>query len=124
MGQEGLRGWIGEYFAQGMDEVWAIFQDRRHARDRDGGWQLEGMLRLQDGDHLTIYALDGSVLWSGELRARGGRWGLGRRRSPGQSVWHPAQVTAERWRGWLRHQPPLEAELRRPAGAGSGEPDT
>lgn len=115
-----LRGWLGEYWAQGMDEVWSIFQDRRHARDREGGWELAGTYRLAQGDRLTLFGEDGDVLWSGEIRGR--RAGLlGRRRlHPHHPAWSPAGIETARWQGWLRHDPPLNALLRRPGEGASG----
>ena len=114
MAQE-LHGWISEYTAQGMEgDVWLIFQDRAYARDREGGWDMAGMYRLQEKDALTIFDEQGQVLWSGVIATRpSGLFNLFKRR-PGHPDWSPTDVSLIDWHNWFRHQPPLEAILKRP----------
>lgn len=103
-------GWLGTYWAQGMEEPeWLIFQDRRFTTGRPGGWLLEGMHRLQAGDRLEILGPQGERLWQGELRAR--RQGWFGNLTPSQPEWHPEEVSLEIWQGWFRRDPPLEAHL-------------
>ena len=109
-----LRGWISEYSAQGMEgDFWRIFQDHAYAQSRDAGWEMQGMHVVGEGHELTIFAPDGSVCWRGVITAtRSGRFGLCTL-APGHPDWAPAGVAPEEWTSWFRHQPPLEAELRK-----------
>lgn len=106
-------GWVSDFWEQGMEgERWHLFQDAAHAQGREQGWRREGMLLLQSGDELTIFADDGSLRWQGVLLARRLRW-FGRKVSPHESAWHPHDVTVELWQGWFRQQPALIATLVR-----------
>ena len=87
-----------------MEEpAWMIFQDRER------GWSLEGMHRLGEGDQLTIYDAEGSILWNGVLEKR--RRGWFGSLSPSHSEWHPEGVALEQWRAWFTSKPPLEADF-------------
>lgn len=105
-------GWISDYTAQGMEgERWHIFQDRNYSADRTHGWQLEGMHPLQSGDHLTIFADDGRVLWAGHLAPSRRRWFSHRQVLPSEPAWHPPDVAAATWLDWFQQQPALVAIL-------------
>ncbi|MEM7346910.1 MAG: hypothetical protein AAF485_21945 [Chloroflexota bacterium] len=109
-----IQGWIAEYSAQGMEgETWLTIQDKSYSRDRQGGWRLEGMCILEIGDQLTIFGLDGQLLWSGLIQPRRtGFLGL-KKTSPNHPDWSPETVDLVTWRRWFRHSPPLEAILIR-----------
>lgn len=91
---------------------WPIFQDRRHTTGKPGGWLRTGMVRLQSGDHLTLYDAEQKVLWSGELLPLKAGWF--RTVSPGTLDWHPADISNDTWRSWLTADPPIQAALRSP----------
>lgn len=82
---------------------------------------VEGLDRpfpLANGQHLTIYAEDGSVLWSGTLRFVKRRWWEQHKLS--YEIWaneKPAGVSYARWMEWFAHEPPLKAtvEVEEPA---------
>lgn len=67
---------------------------------------------LEDGQQLMIYAMDGTILWSGRLHFVKRRW------------WHqhhlPMRIWSEkkqnrvsywRWMEWFTHDPPLKASV-------------
>lgn len=77
---------------------------------------VEGLDRpfffLENGQRLTLYAEDGSVLWSGVLCFVRRRWWD--RRRPPSGVWSevkPVGVSYARWMEWFAHQPPLRAPV-------------
>ncbi|MCA9917259.1 MAG: hypothetical protein KC445_04870 [Anaerolineales bacterium] len=67
---------------------------------------------LQSGDHLAIFAEDGDVLWSGEIRwVRRRFW---ERHQLDAGIWatHKQQgIAYGQWLAWFWHQPPLVASL-------------
>ena len=94
-----------------MEEpAWLVFQDAQHIRS-DSDWGREGMHSLQDGDHLTIYASDGAVAWTGVMKTR--RLGWFSKLYAGSRDWYPEDVEAAQWLSWFEASPSLDAELRR-----------
>lgn len=70
------------------------------------------------GDELTLFAADGSVLWSGILRPIYSYGFLGLRRvHPGDGHWFPQGTSLQQWRTWLTQLPQLRAAIRRVAPA-------
>jgi hypothetical protein len=68
-------------------------------------------LFLADGQHLTIYAPDDTILWQGRLRFVGR--GRERHNLP-TGVWADGkqeEVPYDRWLGWFLHEPPLRAAM-------------
>lgn len=100
----------------------AIYDGELHAY-WEQGWEgrieyavaIEGQPRpffLTTGQHLTIYAEDGSVLWQGVLRfvSRGRE-----QHSLPYGIWSDFKqqgVPYGRWIAWFVHQPPLRAVIR------------
>ena len=104
-------GWISLYQTQGMDDPLYVFQDAHFAKSRTEGWELQGLVILAPGHHLTIFADSGDVLWSGELKPR--RKCLGWL-YPKQAVgWFAHGTDWKTWHGYFCHQPPLKAQLQR-----------
>lgn len=99
-----MDGWISTFWEQGMEEYpWLIFQDETFTEGES--WLREGMHQLQAGDHLTIFAPDGDVLWQGELRPRRQGWF-------GRSTLVPPEVGEGQWDSWFYLKPSLRARLK------------
>lgn len=106
-------GWIYEYWEQGWEgDFHRIFQDARFCDSRLQGWRHEGIVRLADGQRLTILTDDDAILWAGRLLARKIRPCDRVPTQPWQPDWHPLAVPAETWAGWFGAQPPLRAILQ------------
>ncbi len=67
---------------------------------------------LENGMRLTIYAEDGTLLWSGRLRfVRRRCWD---KHPPQMRIWSDKKqscVSYARWLEWFTHTPPLKATL-------------
>lgn len=84
---------------------------------------VEGLGRpffLESGQRPTIYAEDGSVLWSGTLRFVKRRW-WDQHNLP-YGIWsdeRQAGVSYAQWMEWFAHKPPLKATVEvQPENAG------
>ncbi len=110
-----MEGYISSYWEQGWEGYsLQVFQDAAHCDEQTGQWSFDGTYLIEEGDVLSIYSQDGSVLWEGEVRHhRDGIlarwWAHLRGRTP--------TVSAEQWKAWFDHKPPLKARLRIPSGA-------
>lgn len=103
-----MKGWISTFFEQGMEEpAWFIFQDERFTQGDQ--WSRDGMHRLGDGDHLTIFKPDGQILYCDVLRHR--KVGFFRKIYAGNHDWSPPEIALETWQAWFNSHPPLRAEL-------------
>lgn len=111
-----MDGFVSHYWAQGMEEgEWLVFQEAAHVRRRDDGseeWAMEGMWPIEPGASLTIFAEDGSVLWSGTLALRRtGLFGVF-----GRTTLAPPGIEEARWLEWFHRVPPLKARYESPRG--------
>lgn len=96
------QGYLEAYWEQG----WEGRIDYALAVD---GWSTPFI--LADGQHLTIYAPDGAVLWQGRLRfvSRGREQ---HNLSTGIWAYEKQQgVSYGQWMAWFLHQPPLRAAV-------------
>jgi hypothetical protein len=68
MTEQALDGVIFAWMEQGMEgTVWA-FQDERHVAVDENGepkWSYSGLHVLENGDHLIVFDIDGSIRWQG-----------------------------------------------------------
>jgi hypothetical protein len=103
-------GWISLYQTQGMTSPLHVFQDARFAKSRTQGWEARGLVILERGHHLTIFADTGNVLWSGRLRPR--RNWLALIYSRREVGWFPENTDWKTWHGYFCQQPPLPSELQ------------
>ncbi len=106
-------GWIAEYWEQGWEgNFWRIFQDARFCASRTEGWSPAGIIRLEDGQHLTVFDDAGVILWSGRLQARQLSRCERHHTQPWQPGWHPVGVPDETWAAWFNAHPALRARLQ------------
>lgn len=73
---------------------------------------LDHPFLLENGQRLTIYAEDGSILWSGTLRFVTRRW-RDKHNLP-YGIWSnvkQAGVSYAQWMEWFLHKPPLKATV-------------
>jgi hypothetical protein len=78
----------------------------------DYGWSMEGMHLLKNGQTLTIFAPDDSVLWSGILKTRFQGFLNSQTIQPHQNHWHPKDVPRDTWNKWFGQKPSLKAEIQ------------
>lgn len=65
-----IHGIAFDWFETGTEGVVWVVQDERHISTKEDGspsWSYDGLKVLRDGDHLTLYAKDGSVTWEGVI---------------------------------------------------------
>ena len=70
------------------------------------------LLVLKNGDRLTIYTKDNSVLWSGEIRFVRRAWFD--RHQLNADIWSGSKqkgVSYKNWLAWFWHKPPFKAHL-------------
>lgn len=98
-----MNGELRAYFEQGWEGMIA------YAFQPDDSGQP---IFLQSGHHLTIFAADGTRLWSGRLHfVRRRRWD---RHHLHARIWAYSRqngVSYAQWLDWFWRQPPLRAEL-------------
>jgi hypothetical protein len=67
---------------------------------------------LQNGDRLSIYAEDGTILWSGQIHwVRRRVWDRHRRDAGIWSFQKQKGVSYDQWLAWFWQTPPLPASL-------------
>lgn len=59
-----MKGVCFLHSATGTEGGWWAMQEDGFVRE-DGYWRYEGLRLLEEGDDLTVFAEDGSVLWHG-----------------------------------------------------------
>jgi hypothetical protein len=110
-----LHGYLADFWEQGMEEPpWLIFQDASYCNGPGEGWERDGMHTFADGGELTIFAMNGSVLWAGTFQSR--RQSLFQKLHPGSPDWHPEGLDKNLWQSYFRRSPPLRACYRPPQG--------
>ena len=61
---EVMEGYISSYWEQGWEGYsLQVFQDAAHCDEQTGQWSFDGTYLIEEGDVLSIYSQDGSVLW-------------------------------------------------------------
>ena len=124
--QRPILGALGAYAKTGSEGTWWNVIEDRAADERGQDWS--DIRRLGEGDRLTVFAPDGSVLWSGTIRCdlearwrpRPGNPDVGQQEVLGLWVhWLQASEEPEVWAGMFVRSPPLRASLL-PACDGGG----
>lgn len=82
----------------------------------DYAFQFEGNQEpffLKNGQHLTIYALNGDVLWAGKIKLiKRNTWFDNHKLEANIWSWVKQKgVSYADWMGWFWHKPPLKAKL-------------
>ena len=129
MSKKQLSGWLTDYYSQGSEGGvnWA-FMDAAYAYPDGKAWNEAGIVLLEEGDILTLFNPDDSVLWASVIeKLRGsvyeafdnkGELALLKliyndpEREP-YSSWMQKGVAIDDWLNWCRQKPPLRATLER-----------
>lgn len=91
-----VSGLTHTYFETGMEGVEWIVQDSKHIHHNGmGGWSVEGMNVLEEGDQLTITSQTGEELFSGTIKKD---YVTGRKKTP----YGTQQVAAGLWCHWIQ----------------------
>lgn len=78
----------------------------------DESKERNDLIVLQDGHYLTIYDLDGTVLWSGTIHFV--KRSISDKHDLDADIWSDSKqkdVSYAEWMDWFWHKPPLKAKL-------------
>ena len=101
-----LTGVLEAYYEQGWEGM-IVFSFMP-----DEGKGLNDLIPLQDGQHLTIYAEDKTVLWSGKIHFV--KRGFFDKHKLSAGIWSDSKqegVSYADWMDWFWRKPPLKATL-------------
>ncbi len=106
MSESEIQVWEGEilaYWEQGMEgRIEFAFQAAN----------LDRPIFLENGQHLSIYDEDGTVVWSGNIElVRRRFWDRHNLREPVWSYTKQKGVSYKQWMAWFWRKPPLKARL-------------